>query len=148
MNTWQITLAQNNTPWTLPQTSNNFDMKLHYRIFSEEFFRYFYNLYDTNYAGLHFFFSKNSTLTFSNEEYCGYNDLLFRLQQKGIMKFTHTNLSINAQPVDNRFLLATVTGVVSINNSFLQNRFVETILLQRDDYGKVTIFNMMFRVLE
>lgn len=136
----------------LSNTSNQliaFDMRFNYKNFTEELCKIYYNYFDNNFIGLSNLFTNETICTFLDEELLGFNQLINRLNQYGIHKFTHHNININSQPVNDRALLVNVNGTISVNNSNLVNKFTETILLIRSDYdSKYYITNYIFRLIE
>ncbi len=127
---------------------NEVDTRQSYREITREFCTQYYTMYDNSFLNLVNFYVADSSFTYLDEEFVGFYNLIQRLKQCGIWKFTHHHINVNSQPVGQRGVLITVTGTISVNSSLFQNRFSETILLQRDSANKFYVYNTIFRLLE
>ncbi len=141
-------IANNNN-----NNNNNFNVNLFnvmekYRELTESFCNHFYTHYDDNFPELGNLFLNDTKITYLDEELTGFNQLFERIKGYNIFNFKHHKIDVNSQPVGQRTLLITVNGKISINNSFEIQRFVETILLQRDDNNQFYIHNYMFKLME
>ena len=84
---------------------------------------------------------QDAQFVFKDEELNYYN-FMEKLKYLGYYKFTHNNMNINTQAIGPNNLLINVIGLVSINDSIYQNKFIETIFLQKDNNNKfITNFN-------
>lgn len=140
-----------NFSWAIKsnQISNNqIDVRLNYRRITEEFCKYYYFLYDTNFFQLNGLYLPDSYFTYLDEEFVGFNSLYEKIRQNNIYKFTHHKMNITSQPVGEKTLLIMTTGCLTINDSIFQQKFAETILLQRDDNNNFFVNRTIFRLIE
>jgi len=128
--------------------SNSIDIRINYKQLADEFCKYYYSLYDTNFILLNNFYNQASQFTFQDEEILGFNNLLEKLRSNGYYKFTHNNMKINSQPIGQNNLLINILGNISINDSIFQNKFIETIILQKDNLNKFEIFSTIFKIID
>lgn len=136
------TNLQNLTQTTLP------DMRVNYKVIAEDLCKNYYNLYDNNFGQLSSLYTLETIFSFLDEELVGFTNFSERIRQYNIYKFTHHTVNVNSQPVGSYALLLTVTGKVSVNNSIYQQNYVETLLLQMDEYGRMFITNNTFKLFE
>lgn len=123
------------------------DIKQTYKYLADEFAKQYYTLYDNNFLQLANLYLPDSYFTYLDEEITGFNNLVQRLRQYGITKFTHSQLHLNVQPIGERSLMISVTGLISVNNGVASQRFSETVLLQKDDYNHFFIYRTIFKLL-
>ena len=124
------------------------DMRLSYKTVAEDFCRQYYNMYDTNFGQLASYYTQDAIFTFLDEELVGFNKLYERISQYNIYRFTHHTINVNSQAVGLYGLMVTVTGKVSVNDSIFQQNYVETIILQMDEYGTLFVTNSTFKLFE
>jgi hypothetical protein len=124
------------------------DVKTNYKRITEEFCRYYINMYDNNFQNLANMYKTDSLFTYTDDEIIGFNNLVEKIRQYNIYKFTHSTVNVNSQPVGDRTLLVTLTGKISVNNSVIEQKFSETLLLQRDDHNRFYIYHTIFKLIE
>ena len=124
------------------------DMRLCYKNVAEDFCQQYYNFYDTNCGQLVSYFTLDATFTFLDEEIIGFSKLCERITQYNIYRFTHHSANVNSQAVGQYGAMLTVTGKVSVNDSVFQQNYVETILLQMDENGRLFVTNCTFKLFE
>ena len=124
------------------------DVQENYRKIAEEFCKYYYTNYDSNFMELKDIYSDNSCFTYLDEEIIGFNSLVSKLGIMNIHKFDHKSINVNAQPVGKTSLLILTTGTISVNNSIHVNKFSESILLQRNNDNKFVVYNTIFKLTE
>lgn len=124
---------------------NLVDVITNYKKIGEEFLIYYYNIYDTNFPHLSHLYYKESQFTFRDKEIYGFNNLLnIIINNYKINKFTHSVVHATVQPINNTDLLISVHGLVSVNNSPHYDKFIETIVLRRNDSNNFAILNTIF----
>lgn len=139
-----------NFSWT-KNTNNNIsliDVGANYRMITEEFCKYYYKLFDNNFLQLNEIYQADSFFTFLDEEMIGFCNLVEKIKQYNIQKFTHQTINVNSQPIGERTLLINTCGKLSVNDSMIQYHFSETILLQRDDNNRFKIHRSMFKLMD
>jgi hypothetical protein len=118
-----------------------------YKQVAEKFLEVYYNTFDTNFSTLHNFYTPNACITFADEEFVRFSDLLNKVvYDYKIYAFHHQNITYNAQPIGDKLLLITVVGDLHVN-AFDGGRFTETILLTKDDINRYYIANSIFKVI-
>lgn len=128
---------------------NLIDAKLNYKQIADEFCKYYYSKYDTNFDSLTSLYYPDSQFTYQDEEVSGFINLLNKIKSNGVYKFTHHNMKVNTQPIGSKHILINVYGTLSLNDSIYQNKFNETILLQRsEDNNNFSICSTIFRLLD
>jgi len=131
------------------QRANLVDVKANYKQITENFIKFYYSLYDTDFLKMGQLYKPDACFTFLDEEMIGFNNLVDKLKQYNITKFTHHSVHVNSQPVGDRTLMLMVSGRLSVNSSpYAENKFMETILLQRDDQNKFFVHHTMFKLVE
>ena len=125
------------------------DVIINYKKITEEFCNYYYSNYDNNYLQLSSLYRNKSLFTYLDEELTGFDQMVNKIKQYGINKFKHHEIKINAQPIHNKMLIINATGIMSVNNSLQREKFVETIILQREN-KKNTFFisNTIFKLIK
>lgn len=124
---------------------NLVDVKTNYKKIAEEFLTYYYNIYDTDFPHLNHLYHKESQFTFRDNEVYGFNNLLNIITNKyKIYKFTHSVIHATVQPINNSDLLISVNGQISVNNSPHYDKFIETIIIRRNDDNVFSILNTIF----
>ncbi len=122
-----------------------------YKVIAEEFLKYYYTLYDNNYATLGALFTNTACITFVDEEFTKFGDLLKKINDDfKIYKFTHKNITYNSQQIGDKLIVINTAGYLSVNNSADGGRFTETIVIVRDDnnVNKYYINNAIFKVTQ
>ncbi len=130
------------------RSNNLVDVKVNYKRITEEFCRQYYSLYDNNFPGLSQMYKPESCFTYLDEEIQGFSNFVEKLRQFNIYKFTHQSVNVNSQPVGDRTVLIVVTGKLCVNNSTYEQKFTETIMLQRDDQNRFFIYHTIFKLVE
>lgn len=127
---------------------NLVDVKLNYKQIADEFCKQYYTKIDTNFESLNIYYYPDSQFTYQDEEIISYVNLLNKLKNNGIYKFTHYDMKVNTQPLGPKHLLIVVHGNLSLNDSIYQNKFMETFLLQREDNNHFLIYSQIFKLIE
>lgn len=123
-------------------------LQSNYQEIAQEFCKYYYTIYDTNFAGLNSLYYLESQFTFQNQEFRGFNNLLKAIISSGIGKFSHSNLNVNVQPIGNKNFEILVNGSISLNDSIFDSRFIENMILQRDDNNRIYVISTIFKIIE
>jgi hypothetical protein len=124
------------------------DVRGNFRKLTEEFCKFYYSTYDNNFPELENIYKYESIFTYLDEEFTGFSSVLQRIKQYNIYRFTHHTLHINAQPVGDRTILINVDGTISINDSSTQQKFDETIILQRDNENHFSVYHTIFKLID
>lgn len=133
--------------FNLIRTTNCIDIRTNYKQLADEFCKYYYSLYDTNFYQLSNLYYQDAQFTYLDEEILGFNNFFEKLKINGNYKFTHHQMNINAQPIGQNNLLISIVGTISINDSIYQNKFIETILIQKDDFNRILICSTIFKFI-
>jgi len=135
----------NNNNTTSGFLSNNFD----YKNLANEFCDYYYTTYDNSLSDLSDMYKYDSIFTYLGTDLKGFLKYKNRIEKfYEITKFSHTINEIISQPLNKKTILITVTGTVRINNDTNDNKFHETITLQKDNDDNYHIHNTIFNLLE
>ena len=129
------------------QLLNLIDLRSNYVYIAEEFCKYYYNTYDTNFSGLVNLYYNESQFTFLNKEYLGFNSLHNDIKSNNL-KFSHSDMHINVQPLGPKNMEICVTGKISFNDEIFAHNFTENLVLERDNYNRVYILSTIFKVIE
>lgn len=124
--------------------NKNLNAKMNYRELTEQFCTKYYN----NYGNIKDICDRDTLFTFHNKELIGYENYIIYLRQNGIIRFSHENISVAAQPITEDSLLINATGNIFVNDD-INNKYVftETIVLQKV-CDKFIIRNNIFRLLK
>lgn len=126
---------------------NKIDVQNSFRQIAEEFCKYYYTVYDNNFLELANLCLPNTLFTYMDEELIGFNRLVEKINKHYIYKFHHKQININFQPVGNNGIIILSTGTISLNDSIIENRFTESILLEMDDKNRFFIINNLFKII-
>ena len=122
-----------------------------YKSIAQEFCNKYYTTYDTNYQNLIHFYKPESFITYQQVEVSGFNNLYQLFVNNNMTKFTHSIISIDAQPMGVKTVMITVLGTVKINDYLLNsksNSFSESFILQKDDLTQTFyIYNHICRIV-
>lgn len=121
---------------------------LQYKQIGEEFCKYYYNQYDEDIKKLYETYHPQAKISFDNKEFLGPESFIKFIEQSGLYKFTHYDINITVQPVDDTCILITCNGHISINNSIFLNKFVESLLVQRNEINRFYICNNVIKFFE
>ena len=147
-----------NFSWNNKNNQNNkINIKDNYRKIIENFCNKFYATYDNNINELYKYFYDDAYITCSIStqnpcyttfnEFTGCNDVINKLYDLNILNFTHHSINISGQPLDNDSILLNIHGIIYINNSLIKNKYIETIVLQRNNQGNFYINNLIIKIL-
>lgn len=125
---------------------NNYPDIKDFRLIAEEFSKYYYTTYDNNFLELSNLCIPNTLFTYLDTELIGFNKLLEKIRYENIFRFNHKEIHINFQPVGNSGILISSHGTISLNDSIFENKFTETILINRDDNNRFYIVNSIFKL--
>lgn len=128
--------------------SNLIDIRPNYKHIADEFCKYYYTVYDTNFPALSQLYYFDSQFTYQEQEFNGFNIWINGLVNSGVHKFTHHSLNITAQPLSPSDLIITILGTLSVNDSIYQNKFIEILILRRDENNTIHICSTIFRLVE
>ncbi|ARF09656.1 hypothetical protein Indivirus_2_35 [Indivirus ILV1] len=124
------------------------DVRLNYKNIAGDFLTYYYNIYDDDFPRLNNLYYKESQFTFRDKEFYGFSNLMdLIVKTYKIYKFTHSIAHATVQPINNSDLLIVVHGMISVNNSPHFDKYIETILLRRDDSNRFMILNTIFKLV-
>ncbi|CAH6421289.1 Nuclear transport factor 2 [uncultured virus] len=124
------------------------DIRTNFKKITEEFCKIFYATYDSSFVQLGLFFNQNAFITYMDEEFIGFTNLIEKLKLYNIYKFAHHTAHVNSQPIGEKTLLITVSGTLSVNDSIYSQRFMETFFIQRDDQNHFAIYHCIFKLIE
>lgn len=116
------------------QLSNN-QFVVPYKKITEEFCKVYYDrMMKGGFNTVLHLFDQNAKCTYENTEYNGAYNLLIKLAQSGIHKFGYTDISVNAQLIDNTTILVSSTGhifpVSFCGTNGLLTKFSESFVLK------------------
>lgn len=123
-------------------------MNRDYRSFSNEFYSKYCYDFDNNFLNLRNVFSQGCNITFLSEEFVGFDNLLNSVSKMGVYKFSHQKYTYYAQPIDNKSVIITSTGTISVNGSIFGKKYIETLTIHTDDFNVFYIHNMIFQLIE
>lgn len=127
---------------------NLVDVRANYKQIAEELLSIYYNTYDADYTGLTRMYYPDSQFTYRDYEFFGFENLVKLWREKyNVFKFTHTVVHSTVQPVGKTDLLVSVHGTLSVNNSLYQDKFVETLLIRREDDNTFRIMSTIFKIV-
>ena len=108
--------------------------KIDYKQIAEDFCEYYYSTYDNNINDLSNLYKCDSIFTYLGQEIKGFDKLCNCIKNKhNIYKFDHIINNIYSQPLGKKTILITVLGIVKINNCIDEDKFHETIIIQKDN---------------
>lgn len=129
------------------QLMNLIDLRSNYVHIAEEFCKYYYSTYDSNFSELANLYYNESQFTFLNKEYLGFNSLYNEIKSNNL-KFSHSDMHINVQPLGPKNMEICVTGKISFNDAIFTHHFTENLILERDNYNRMFILSTIFKVIE
>lgn len=117
-----------------------------YKLITDEFIKFYYGLYDTNFIKIGCLYTNYPCITFADEEFNNFMDLYKKITKDyNIHKFNHKITSYSGQPIGDKLIIISINGTISINNNYFQEgKFSETICLIKDNdkyYINNSIFN-------
>lgn len=124
------------------------DVNYKYKQLAEEFCKFYYSTYDKNFKDLANSYHPKAQFTVNEIEASSVNNFFNLLEQCGLRSCVHHDLHVQAQPIGEENLLLNISGTITINNSIFINKFIETILIQRDNFNKFYIFSTMLKIYE
>lgn len=131
-----------------PSASRLIDVNYKYKQIAEEFCKYYYNLYDNDFKRLASSFHPDAQITINDKEIYGFDNYYKFLEQSCMTKFTHHDMVISCQPLGDSSLILTVNGTITISNSIFINKFIETLVLQRNEFNRFYIFSCILKLLD
>lgn len=126
----------------------NAHVTMDYKRIAEEFCLEYYTLYDNNIESLQKLYHPEAKFVYLDHEFISFHNWSNALRCNNYYKFTHNDMSINVIAVNNLNLLITITGTMIVNNSCLEQKFTENILLQKDVGNNFYICTTIFKFLE
>lgn len=117
-----------------------------YKQLAEEFCKSYYSTYDKNIKDLSNMYHPKAQFTLNNVEVSGVNNYFNLLENSGLNSFVHHDLNVQSQPIGDDSLLVNVSGTLTVNNSIFENKFIETLLVQRDNFNHFYIFSTMLKI--
>ena len=130
----------------LQRFNQNVDPLNSYLLIAQDFCTRYYAAYDVNLLNLADCYYINSQFTVQDKETVGFQNWYNLIRSYGYTKFSHTNMTITTQPIHNLYILISVAGTVYLNDWGFSNSFVETILLQRDEYNNFRVFSTILKI--
>lgn len=128
---------------------NLVDVRTNYKNIAGDLLTTYYNIYDSNFPELGRMYYQDSQFTYRNHEFYGFQNLLSLLKDKyNIFKFTHNVIHSTIQPVGKTDLLVMVHGSLIVNNLTHSDKFIETLLIRRDDNNKFYILSTIFKIVD
>lgn len=131
-----------------PSAARLIDVNYKYKQIAEEFCKYYYNLYDNDFKRLASSFHPDAQITIKDIEIHGFDNYYKFLEQNGITKFTHHDMAISCQPLGDASLILTVNGTITVDNSIFVNKFIETLVLQRNEFNRFYIFSCILKIFD
>lgn len=127
---------------------NLVDVRTNYKKIAEDLLTLYYNTYDSDYSGLTRMYYSDSQFTYRDYEFYGFENLVKLWREKyGVFKFTHTIVHSTVQPIGKTDLLVSVHGTLSVNNSVHADKFIETLLIRREDDNTFKIMSTIFKIV-
>lgn len=128
---------------------NLVDVRSNYKNIAGDLLTTYYNTYDSNFPELARMYYSDSQFTYREYEFFGFNNLLSLIKDKyNVFKFTHTIMHATVQPIGKTDLLVSVHGSLSVNNMTHSDKFIETLLIRRDDDNKFYILSTIFKIVD
>lgn len=128
---------------------NLVDVRTNYKNIAGDFLTYYYNTYDTDFPRLNSLYHKESQFTFRDHEFHGFDTLLnLVINTYKINKFTHSVAHATVQPIGNSDLLIVIHGMISVNNSLHFDKYIETIILRRNDNNIFGVLSTIFKLVQ
>ncbi|ARF11700.1 hypothetical protein Klosneuvirus_2_136 [Klosneuvirus KNV1] len=122
------------------------DVQYKYKQLAAEFCKFYYSTYDKNFKDLANSYHPKAQFTVNDVEVSGINNFFNLLEHFGFRSCVHHDLNVQCQPIGEENLLLNVSGSITINNSIFINKFVETLLIQRDNFNHFYIFSTMLKI--
>jgi hypothetical protein len=119
-----------------------------YKHIAQQFCLEYYTLYDENVENLGKMYYSESLFLYLDNEITGFNNWINALKQNNYNKFTHHNMNVSAIPINDTNLQVTIYGTLTLNNNMIENKFVENILLQRDNNNTFYICTTLFKFID
>ena len=120
-----------------------------YKTIGKQFTDAYYQAIDQNLNSVSQLYCPNAYITMMGEEMVGFDKFVQRLRDYGVYRFQHRIQEVDPQPINEQYLLITVTGTVTADG-LNYNRFSETFTLMRPDtFGGNTchVKNHLFRLI-
>ena len=117
-----------------------------YKQLAEEFCKFYYSTYDKNFKDLADSYHPKAQFTVNTVEVSGVNNYFNLLENCDARSFVHHDLNVQAQPIGEDSVLINVSGTLTVNNSIFENKFIETLLIQRDNFNRFYIFSTMLKI--
>ena len=128
---------------------NLVDVRSNYKKIAEELMTQYYNLYDADFPSLARMYHPESQFTYRDNEFYGFPKLLSLIKDTyRVYKFTHSVVHLTVQPINRTDLLIMTHGLLSINNSTHSDKFIETLVIRRDDSNQFCIISTIFKLVE
>lgn len=131
----------------LTRTNTNTNVMTDYKKIAEAFCLEYYTAYDDNIEKLRKFYHADAKFLYFDHEFNGFNEWYNVIKHNNFYRFVHLNMDVNVIPICDSNLLITITGGIQINNSG-EIKFVENILLQKDNNNNFCICTTMFKLLQ
>ena len=119
-----------------------------YKNIAQQFCLEYYTLYDDNVEKLRKMYYSESLFLYLDNEITGFNNWYNALKQNNYNKFNHQNMNVSAIPINDTNLQITVYGTLILNNNMIENKFIENILLQRDNNNTFYICTTLFKFID
>ena len=119
-----------------------------YKNIAQQFCLEYYTLYDDNVEKLRKMYYSESLFLYLDNEITGFNNWYNALKQNNYNKFNHHNMNVSAIPINDTNLQITIYGTLTLNNNMTENKFIENILLQRDNNNTFYICTTLFKFID
>ena len=146
----QSSLFNFNTP---APAADNFDIQSQYKNIAQKFLDHYYKTYDSTPTQLGALFSRDSLITYINNDMAGSTKLVEYINSMQ-SSFKHENITFSAQPFKTQRILIVVTGVINVIRQGMQTKhnFSESIMLFKDmnkatNQSSFFVENLIFKIL-
>lgn len=124
------------------------DLRINYKQTAYDFCTQYYTNYDHYLTDLMPFFTQETQFTYQNTEFTGFNNFLLKLKGDNVTKFAHQDMNITVQPIGPGQMIIIVLGLITINSAVFPSKFIETLLLQRNEFNKLQIISTIFKLID
>lgn len=134
--------------FNLIKTQKNVNLHADYKNIAQQFCLEYYTLYDDNVEKLGKMYYSESLFLYLDTEITGFNNWINALKHNNYNNFTHHNMNVSTIPINDTNLQVTICGTLTLNNNIIENKFIESILLQRDNNNAFYICTTLFKFID
>jgi hypothetical protein len=124
------------------------DLRLNYKQVASSFCTNYYSLYDYRFADLAQLYLPESQFTYSDREITGFQNFSTIIKKLEFERFVHQDMNITVQPIGSSNMVISVIGFITINNAVFPSRFMENLIIQRNDNNELHIVSTIFKIID